>query len=106
MGSQNAAYSFYSDYGNTIPFSQANTFETYYLSVSSIDLFGLVLRLLLPELQVIITSKSTARLPIQLLYLWLISKPLLCRKFRYYKKYCQKVLFRSKQTEIIDLTTS
>jgi hypothetical protein len=43
-------------------FSQADTFETYYLSVSSIDLFSLILCLLLPEFQVIIISKSTARL--------------------------------------------
>jgi hypothetical protein len=97
-------------------------------------LFGLILRLLLPELQVIITSKSTARLPIQLLYTRLISsllslilfytilllepspailflvipaisKPLLRRKLRYYKKHYQKVLFRNKQTEIVNLTT-
>jgi hypothetical protein len=53
--------SFYLDYSSIITFSQANTFEIYYLSASSINLFGLVLYLLLPELQVIITSKSTAR---------------------------------------------
>jgi hypothetical protein len=93
-----------------------------------------MLRLLLPELQVIITSKSTARLPTQLLYLRLISsllfltlfyimlipepspvilflviliisKPLLYYKLRYYKKYYQKVLFYNKQTKIVDLTT-
>jgi hypothetical protein len=37
------------------------------------DLFGLVLCLLLFEFQVIITSKSTARFPTQLLYPRLIS---------------------------------
>jgi hypothetical protein len=81
-----------------------------------VDLFSLVLCLLLPELQVIITSKSTARFLIQLLYLWfissllsltlfyimfllepslailflvipVISKPLSRRKLRYYKKH-------------------
>jgi hypothetical protein len=55
-------YSFYSDHGNIIFLSQADIFETYYSSASSADLFGLVLCLLLPELQVIITSKSIARL--------------------------------------------
>jgi hypothetical protein len=32
-----------------------------------------------------------------------ISKPLLYRKLRYYKKYYQKVLFYNKQTEIVNL---
>jgi hypothetical protein len=79
------------------------------------DLFGLILCLLLPELQVIIIFKSTARLLTQLLYLRpisslssltlfyiilllelslailflvipAISKPLSYRKLRYYKK--------------------
>jgi hypothetical protein len=34
-----------------------------------------------------------------------ISKPLLYRKLRCYKKYCQKILFCNKQTEIINLIT-
>jgi hypothetical protein len=56
----NNNYSLYSDYNSIIPFSQIDIFETYYLSASSMDLFSFVLYLLLPELQVIIISKSTA----------------------------------------------
>jgi hypothetical protein len=95
-----------------------------------VDLFSLILRLLPPEFQVIIISKSTARLPTQPLYprpisslssltlfyimlspaisfpaVLAISKPLSRRKLRCCEKRRQKVLFRSKQTEIVDLTT-
>jgi hypothetical protein len=72
-GFLNNNYSPYSDYNNIIPFSQANIFETYYLSASSIDLFSLILYLLLLKFQVIIISKSTARFFTQLLYPWFIS---------------------------------
>jgi hypothetical protein len=93
-----------------------------------------MLCLLLPELQVIIISKSIVRFLIQLLYLrpissllslilfyimlllepspvilflviLAISKLLSHRKLQYYEKHYQKVLFYNKQTEIVNLTT-